>query len=213
MGSGVILTFIALFIARRLFVRFWPRASPPEDGWELLWNLRRAALERAFGAAEDSILTAMPPFYLGGGADVLTFRRHLDGVVYTTASLIGDELSKPNRLGQYELMICVREDAPWAADLISRPARYTAEAILSPHDTLDTHPIFPQPTELSTLLFLPYVTVRVGRQEAVVMLCVGITAEELQFIHDHGVEDLVSRLKARQEYPYTDLRRGPVVRG
>lgn len=201
MGSGVILTFIALFIARRLFVRFWPRASPPEDGWERLWNLRRAALERAFGAAEDSILTAMPPFYLGGGADVLTFRRHLDGVVYTTASLIGDELSKPNRLGQYELMICVREDAPWAADLISNLARYTAEAVLSPYDTLDAGPAFPPPTALSTLLFLPYATLNVDGQEASVMLCVGITAEELQFVRDHSVEDLVSRLTARQEYP------------
>ncbi len=190
-----------VFLGRR------SKASANDDSWERIWNLRQAALEALFGSADDLILTAIPPFYLGGSADVLSFRKHLDGIAYVTASLIGESRSKPNEFGQYELMICVREDVEWAPRLMSNLAMYTAEAVLAPNDTMDIGAALPAPTNISSFLFLRYANVIVDGKASSVMLCIGITADELKYIRDHDVADLVMKLKKSGVYPFTDLDR------
>lgn len=81
------------------------------DDWKRLWDARLAALEGVLGPSDGEVLHSPIPFGLGGNADVIRFRKHVDGVVYVTSDLIGDQQSKPNMLGQYELMICLRDDA------------------------------------------------------------------------------------------------------
>lgn len=184
---------------------------PKEQTGKQILDQRRAVLEVIFGGTDDPIRKAFPPFYSGGAADVLTFRKHVAGVTYVTASLIGDSQSKPNALGQYELMICVRKDAGWASDLISKLGHYTTEAVLAPNDTMDIGPALPRPTELTSFLFLPFSKIRVDGKDAAVMLCLGITADELEFIQDHDVEDLVEKLKERKIYPFTDPKRTSVL--
>lgn len=181
-----------------------------DDAWQRQWEARHQALEGVLGPADDTVLHSPVPFHLGGAADVLVFRQHNDGVVYVTADLIGDDQSKPNQLGQYELMICTPNDSPWAPELISNLAKYTIDAVLAPNDTMDIGPALPPPTELSAFLYLPYATMEVDGRKAAVMLCLGITQSELAFIQNNDVETLLNALKAAGVYPKTDLSRSSV---
>lgn len=169
------------------------RGAQGEDDWTRLWDARLKALEAALGPAEDVVLHSQVPFHLDGGADVLVFRRHANGVAYVTADLIGDDRAKPNGTGQYELMICPREDAEWAPSLISWLARYTIDGVLSPGDTMDMSRGFPQPTALAALLFVDHARINVNAKPAGVLLCVGITADELQYRAENGSDALISK--------------------
>lgn len=183
------------------------------DDWQRLWDARLAALEALLGPSDDKVLHSPVPFHLDGAADVLVFRKHNDGVVYVTADLIGDDRSKPSELGQYELMMCMRKDAHWAANLISNLAKYTVEEVISPRDTMDIGPALPQPTELVAFLFVPYANVMVEGNEAGILLCLGITQDECALAHEGGADALLSRLKQAGVYPFTDLSRPSVLQG
>jgi hypothetical protein len=182
-----------------------------DDVWQRLWHARLAALETVLGPAEDAVYHSPIPFYLDGGADVVVFTNHNEGVVYVTADLIGDDRSKPSEVGQYELMICLREDADWAAALLSWLAKYTIDAVLSPYDTMDIGPALPQPTQLVVFLFVHYATVTVDERTAGILLCLGITQDELTFARKNGPHELMSLLKRAGVYPFTDLSRCSVL--
>ncbi|MEW4488624.1 suppressor of fused domain protein [Thalassoglobus sp. JC818] len=184
--------------------------SADDDAWQRQWEARQKALEAVLGAADDKVLHSPVPFHLDGAADVLVFRKHNEGVVYVTADLIGDDRSKPNSLGQYELMICTPKDSDWAPQLISNLAKYTIVAVLNPNDTMDIGPALPKPSEVSAFLYLPYSKLEVEGKKSAVMLCLGITSAELKFIQNNDVEILVKALKKAGIYPMTDLSRSSV---
>jgi hypothetical protein len=186
------------------------KASQPPDDWKQLWDARLAALQSVLGPSDDQILTSPIPFNLGGSADVLIFRKHNDGVCYVTAGVIGDDRAKPNRIGQYELMICLRKPADWAPQVIGTLSRYTTEAVLEPGDTMDVAPALPQPTKLDHLLFVPYAEVTVEGKRTVVLLCLGVTGDEYECVRRQGYDDLIERLKQANVYPFTDLARQSV---
>ena len=189
-----------------------PGAASVDDEWQELWNARVAALEPVLGPADDAVFHAPVPFHLGGAADMLTFREHVQGVVYVTADLIGDDRSMPSELGQYELMICLRQEADWAPQLIGNLAKYTIEALLKPYATMDIGPALPKPTELVAFIYLPYANLTVADKEAGLLLCLGITVDELSFAREHGPDDLVARLEQAGVYPFTALSRRSVLR-
>src|SRR5271165_514664 len=91
------------------------------------WNRRRASLSALMGEPDRNVLTSRVPIYQGGGADVLVFRKCLEGIIYVTGGLTGvDGVEQvPSRAGNYELMICTRKDDARAPQLISQLARYT----------------------------------------------------------------------------------------
>jgi hypothetical protein len=188
-------------------------ASAAADDWQRTWDARLAALQSVFGPADDDILTSVIPFYLGGSADVLAFRKHNDGICYVTAGIIGDASAKPNKHGQYELMICVREPAAadWAPNLVGTLARHTTEAVLSSGETMDIAPALPQPASVTQLLFLNYADINIQGKNAGVLLCLGINADEVEYIKTHGLEPLVKSLEQADVYPFTDLNRPSVI--
>lgn len=55
-----------------------------DDEWQKLWDARLAALESELGTADNVIGASALPIYLGGGADILTFRNHIDGIRTST---------------------------------------------------------------------------------------------------------------------------------
>jgi len=181
--------------------------------WQRLWDSRLDALEATLGTADDSVFETPIPFYLGGGASVLTFRQHNAGVAYVTADIIGDDQAEPNEMGQYELMLCLRREAKWAPQLLCELAQYTREAVLAPRDTMDLEAALPQPTQLAAFVFVPYATIEVLDAPAGLLLCLGITADELELCHagENGYDDLLARLKAADVYPFTDLKRKSVL--
>jgi hypothetical protein len=150
------------------------------------------------------------PLYLGGDADVLTFRHFVPGFTYVTSGLTGvdDIPQRRSRFGNYELMICTRDDAPWAAGIISSLARYTLDARLEDGETMD-YPMFPS-KRLSALLFAQPPGMGLfsfGGSDYHCLLCIGITAKELRRCHDQGSAPVIATLKQVGVFPFTSLDR------
>jgi hypothetical protein len=177
------------------------------DEWQKIWDARIAALRPILGKPADTVLHAVIPFQLGGSADVLPFPDFAAGITYVTAEMTGENAGqRPTTLGNYELMICARHELQKAADLISGLARYTCEAELEPGETMDVGTFF-QDSTIRALLFThprehPERFEFLGQRYGL-LLCVGITAEELAFKRKHGSESLLAMLKQQGVFPYT----------
>ena len=189
------------------------------DEWQTIWDARITALTPILGKPADTVLHAVIPFQLGGAADVLPFPDFAPGITYVTAEMTGENVGqRPTSLGNYELMICARKELQKAGDFISDLARYTCDAELEPGETMDIGTYFGDSTIRAVLFTHP-------REHAVhfeflgqrygLLLCIGLTAEELAFKQRHGSESLLALLKQHGIYPYTtpDRPSVPLPRG
>lgn len=178
------------------------------------WRARAAALEPLLGPMDDQVLTAMPPIYVGGFADVMAFPKFPGGVAYVTGGLIGLGAQKPGPNGEYELMMCTRDRADWAANLISRLAPYTHEAVLAPGDTMETGRVFDDGTIAGLLCTEPPIeptTFAVANVKATLLLCVGLTEPEMRACQAGKTREVYDALKAAGAHPWTALSRPSVV--
>ena len=177
-----------------------------EDDWEEVWDARADALAGVLGG-HDNVFHAPHPFSLGGQAHVMSFDRHLDGVVYVTAELTG----KPNAsYADYELMICHRSPQDWGPNVISRLAPYTQEAYIASGESMDIDAATPPDSRIKAFVFDTYASFSLFGLENELRLCIGITKPELEFKHQHGAERLLDLLKRHGVYPFTDLERDSV---
>lgn len=183
--------------------------------WARWWSARQKAIEKVLGSMDDVVRHATIPFEvgykLGGAADVVSFSKGLDGIAYVTADLIGNEKQIPNQLGSYELMICHRTQSDWGPDTISRLAYYTLHTPLNPGETMDIGPTAPQESTVVAFLFLEYASFKVRGRQAGLLLCIGITKDELDVRFAQGPSFVEQKLKDRGVYPYTDLTRSSVL--
>jgi Suppressor of fused protein (SUFU) len=186
-------------------------ADTSDDNWQKTWDARLAVLEAELGKSDDKIATSLVPIYLGGGADVLTFKNHVDGVAYVTAGLIGGGSQQQSELGEYELLMCFREESEWAPSLLSRLAPYTFETALKPGETMDIAPAMPKDSTIAALLFVAYRQFIVNETKARVLLCIGITESELAECQTNGPNAVLARLKDSGVFPFTDMRRRSVI--
>ena len=186
------------------------RIQSATDAWEATWVARQTALEKLFGPSADSVLHAVVPFHLGGQADVLVFKEHIVGAaLYVTADLTGDDSGQVSNdvWEQYELAICVRAEDSGPASTISRLATYCLNTPVQPGETMDIEPAVPQPSVIKAFLFADYGHFRLSGRRCGVLLCLGITGEELQRCFDLGSTVVLEELRSDVVYPFTDLRR------
>ena len=180
--------------------------------WEQTWVARQTALEKLFGPSADHVLHALVPFHLGGQADVLIFENHIVGAtLYVTADLTGDDSAQASNdvWDQYELAICVRGSDTWPPNTISRLATYCINSPIRPGETMDIAEAVPQPSAISAFLFCDYGAFSLTGKRCGVLLCVGITSEELQRSFEVGSSTVLEQLRGDDVYPFTDLRRLP----
>src|SRR5215510_1479956 len=186
-----------------------------DNEWQEWWDARVAAFEKVLGKAERIVGHAAIPFEfgpdIGGAADIIYFKRHIPGVVSVTSELIGRDDQIQNQFGNYELMICHRDDEQWGPNLISRLAHYTLQAELNPGETMDIGSIKPEEATISALLFFDYARFKVKGREAGLLLCVGITADELNACLNGRRAEVEESLKKAGIYPFTDLYRRSVL--
>ena len=182
--------------------------------WKEWWNARTEALEAVLGEMDGEVLHGTIPFQLGidrgGAADVVSFSQHLDGIAYVTSELIGMDNQASSELGNYELMICHRTSSDWGPRVIRLLAHYTLDTPLNPGDTMDIAAATPEGSTIVALLFLEYARFRVLGRDAGLLLCIGITQQELDVKVEQGSSVVEQRLKERDVYPYTDLYRPSV---
>lgn len=189
--------------------------STNKDEWGEWWNARVAAIETILGPSDDTVGHAPIPFEfgadIGGAADIIYFKKHLNGVISVTSELIGHDEQVQNDLGNYELMVAHRDDEPWGADIISRLAYYTLEAKLNPGETMDLASAVPEKSTIAAFLFCNYGSFTVRGRKAGLLLCIGITGDELKSCRAGKRDKVEKSLKAAQVYPFTDLYRKSVL--
>ena len=189
-----------------------------DDGeWEKQWNTRLAALEERLGPSARNVYHAFLPMEMGGTPDIVYFQKYVPGYTYVTAELTGwQHEQKKNRIGNYELMICSRKKSDFAINLIAQLARFTLESKFNPGDTIDLTGAVPKSSNLAALLLAdPDVTkprFKLFGKPAHLMLCVGITGDELKFHQKQkGGDGLLKLLKRKKVFPYTEMKRKSVV--
>lgn len=185
------------------------------DDWQALWDARQAALESVLGPMDDTVLHAGIPFELGmelgGRPDIVMFRNHVPGVAYVTAELIGDGRQIPNGSGEYELMVVLREEHPWAPNLISLLAHVTLQEKLEPGETMDIAPTVPDGSSIVALYFADAGRFEVLGRPAGILLGIGIVQEELDACLSGGHAEVLERLRGSGVLPYTDFYRRSVI--
>ncbi len=190
------------------------RAGESHEQWDKWWNARAEAMEAVLGEMDGEVLHAVIPFQLGidrgGAADVVSFSKSLDGIAYVTSELIGMDNQAPGELGNYELMICHRTASDWGPRVIRLLAHYTLDTPLNPGDTMDIGEVTPEGSTIAAMLFLEYARFKVLGRDAGLLLCIGITQDELDVKAEQGSSVVEQRLKERDVYPYTDLNRQSV---
>jgi hypothetical protein len=189
--------------------------SPSEDEWGQWWDARVAAIEQILGPSHDMVGHAVIPFDfgadIGGAPDIIYFKQHLKGVVSVTSELIGHDEQIQNDLGNYELMVCHRDDEPWGENIIKRLAYYTLKAKLNPGETMDIASAVPDDSTIAALLFFSYAAFKVRGRKAGLLLSVGITEDELKICRAGKRKSVENALKAANVYPFTDLYRDSVL--
>lgn len=180
------------------------------DDWQRTWNARQAALESVLGKSDGRVLHALMPFNIGGQADVLVFRRHIPGLVAATCELLGEPCQKQNALGTFELAVAQREDHDWGPSVISHLARYTCERKVGLGNTMDLGANFPKGSTMAGLLFAAYRRFEYAGAKAGILLCLSITAEEMEACQAGKTKQVFAALKSSGVYPYSNLFRASV---
>lgn len=192
-------------------------AKQADSDWQVWWDARVAAIEKVLGPSDDMVGHAMIPFQagaeMGGAADIIYFKKHVPGIVAVTSELIGCDDQVKSKLGNYELMICQRKNVDWGAEIISQLAHYTLQAKLNPGETMDIGPATPKGSTITAFLFFDYARFTVRRRKAGLLLCLGITADELDYCHAGHRPAVEKALRKAGVYPFTDLKRKSVLRG
>lgn len=190
-------------------------SSPADAERQAWWDARLAALEGVLGKSDGTVYTVSSSMHRQGLADVLRFKGYLTGVTYVTCDLIGHPRQVANRWGQYELMMCTRDENDWAPALLSRLAAYTLEATLHPGDTMDLAENRPEHSTIAALLFMrpdpPADTISVLNIRANLLLCIGITESEFAACKNFGTGVMGRLFREKNVFPYTDMKREPVT--
>jgi len=82
---------------------------------------------------------------------------------------------------------------------------------LNPGDTMDIGSAVPKKSTVAGLLFCDYARFKIQGKDAGLLLCLGITADELDACHSGKKPKVLAALKKAGVYPYTDLFRQSVV--
>lgn len=166
--------------------------------------------EYILGKPDNMVLHSPVPFQLGwdmgGRADVYMYKNHLDGIVYVTGDLIGQK-QKNSDAGNFEFMIAHKSDENWGVNLISNLAYYTFDASVNSGATMDIGNYALPDNTIQAIIFDTYATFRVGLKKYGLMLIIGITEDELEWKKQNGGAKLIEKLKEKNVYPMTDLKR------
>lgn len=190
-------------------------ATPADEERQAWWSARLAALETVLGKSDGTVYAASSVMQKQGFADVLRFPKYLTGVTYVTCGLIGHRRQVPNRWGQYELMMCTREENHWAPAILSRLSAYTLEATLHPGDTMDLAESSPDHSTVAAILFMrpdpPADTISVLNTPANLVLCLGITPTEFTACKTYGTGVMGRMFREKNVFPFTDMTRDSLM--
>jgi len=192
------------------------------------YELKKQALERILGQMHNLVGHAIIPFQVGGAVDMYYFPNALEGTGFVTMELIEPDGSgpQPSRIGTYELVAFTKykvgdEENKDALEQIERRicgiftvlGRYSYEAQLNPLETVEVPVREGEPNRCLILdeYRKPGVDFVIGNKKHGLLLVIEVLRSEMEYAMKHGSQVVLSKLKEKGYYPYSDLDREPVV--
>lgn len=100
----------------------------------------------------------------------------------------------------------------WAPKLISQLAAYKLDTPLQPWDMMTIAQVLPEGANLCDALFVPYADFEVRDRKCGLLLCLGLTNEELQSCQTVDCEPIIDKLNEAGEYPFTTPQRESAIK-
>ncbi len=199
-----------------------------DEQYERHYELKKQGLERVLGEMYNLVGHAPIPFQLGGAVDMYYFPNALEGTAFVTMDLIEPDGSgpQPSTIGTYELVAFTKhkvgdEENRAAFEQIERRicgiftvlGRYSYGAQLNPLETVEV-PV--REGQSNRCLILdeyrkPGVDFAIGNSRHALLLAIEVFRSEMEYAMKHGSQVVLSKLKEKGYYPYSDLDREPVI--
>jgi hypothetical protein len=166
------------------------------------------------GKPIDIVFHATVPFHFGydagGAADVYQYKRPDGNINYITGDLIG-EPQKSSDAGNYELLIVMKDDEQWGANLIRMLAFSTLDESFNSGETMDIGS-FGKEVGFDAIVFDKYASTMIDAKEIGIMLVLGITKKELNWKIKNGGKELIIKLKENGIYPFSIPKRKSIIK-
>ncbi len=197
-----------------------------DEEYDKAYEVKMAFAEAILGKSDTMVGHAIIPFQIGGTVDMYYFPHSIPGTGFATMELIEPDGSgpKPNRLGTYELVAFTKHPSDTiqgsAYNEIERRicgiftviGNYSREAKLEPGETAEIPPDSGE--SVICLLFDEWnkegVEPRINDKQFGLLLCMEIYKSEMDYAIANGSAEVISKLKEKGYYPYSDLDREPV---
>ena len=196
-----------------------------EDDW---YERKSQLMESILGKEHDMVMHALISYEVGGSLDLYYYPHDIDGTGIATKELsfAVRESSANDKYKKYELVMFTREqlDLDHAQDdqsafgrahqnissILNPIARYSEQAKLNPFETCE----FPADMEGiggKCLIFSAYKSSSASIEDFGLLAVIEIYRSEMEFAIRNGGRSLVDLLQQNGHYPYSDMRRNPVV--
>ncbi|MBN1764263.1 MAG: suppressor of fused domain protein [Sedimentisphaerales bacterium] len=214
---------------------FGKKKNEPEftdEEYDKHYEAKCQALEKILGPQYEYVGHAIIPFQIGGTVDMYYFPNAIEGTGFATMELIEPDGSgpRPGRIGTYELVAFTRhpiakdvvkyeEPTPFnkierrLCSLFTAIGNYSYDVVLNPRDTCEFPP--DDGKESPCLVFDEYkkegVDFTINGKKHGLLLCIEVFRCEMEYARKNGTAALLTLLKEKDYYPYSDLDREPVV--
>jgi hypothetical protein len=191
-------------------------------------ELKKQGLESVLGEMHNLVGHAIIPFQVGGAVDMYYFPNALDGTAFVTMELIEPDGSgpQPSKIGTYELVAFTKhrigdEENKAAFEQIERRicgiftvlGRYSYEVQLNPFDTVEVPVSKDEPNRCLILdeYRVPGLDFIIGDRRHSLLSVIEVFRSEMEYAMKHESQIVLSKLKEKGYYPYSDLDREPVI--
>lgn len=189
---------------------------------------KKQGLEKLLGEMYHLVGHAIIPFQVGGTVDMYYFPNALDGTGFATMELIEPDGSgsKPSSIGTYELIAFTKykigdEINKEKFEHIERRicgtftvlGNYSYEAQLNPLETVEV-PVHEKEANRCVILDEyknPNMSFMIGNKKHGLLLVIEVFRSEMEYAMMYGSESMLSKLKEKGYYPYSDLDREVLV--
>ena len=189
---------------------------------------KKQGLEIVLGEMYHLVGHAIIPFQVGGAVDMYYFPNALDGTGFVTMELIEPDGSgpKPSKIGTYELIAFTKykigdESNKEKFEQIERRVcgtftvlgNYSYEAQLNPLETVEVpvHEKEPNRCVILDEYKKPDTNFLIDSKKHGLLLVIEVFRSEMEYAMKNGTASMLSKLKEKGYYPYSDLDREPLV--
>ena len=171
-----------------------------------------APLEDSLGSIDPETIVAIIGFDAGGPLSFCTIGNSPDAelVTYVSCELAVRSEQKPASFGRYELLTSC-DDEQWVRSTLTQLGWATFDIKFGHRHTLDIGPWTEPEDPIQGLILERESTAKIDGNKYGIMRVIGVTRTELDFAVQHGVPQLIAKLKDSGHYPNTLLSRESVV--